>query len=138
MPIFQKVRYENWGMVFAVWGLRSLSFRFSPESADMPFRFIVPIITVFSFVYFPIVAGSRRAICSMREEMSEGVCEASRICCENGGGSFVLFSVALEIVLFDVFGIRRHTTQTYYAPNFQCSICFFIIVAWSRERCVLG
>ena len=100
-------------MVFAVCGLRSLSFRFSPESADMPFRFIVPIITVFSFDYFPIVAGSRRAICSMREELSEEVCEASRICCENGGGgAFVLFSVALEIVLFVVFCICRHSTQT--------------------------
>ena len=28
LPIFQKVRYENWGMVFAVCGLRNLSFLF--------------------------------------------------------------------------------------------------------------
>ena len=72
------------------------------------------------------------------EEMPEGVCEVSKICYEKWG-TFVLFFVALETFLFDVFGICRHATQTYYAKKtFSVLFVFFLLLLGVVERCVLG
>ena len=123
-----KVCYENWvTFVLLFVALGAPSFRCFPKSADIPPRRIMPKHNSFScsFVFDRCLESLRKLFWGRNVRR---VCEASVTCCENGGeggGHSFCFLWPWKLSCSMFFGIRRHTTQTYYAPIFQCSICFF-------------
>ena len=133
-----KVCCGNRGIFFAVCGLRIFSFRFSPESADIPSIFIMPIITVFSFYYFPIVVGNRRAICSRGKKRQKGFAKFPRYVTKNGGHLFC-FSWPWTL-FFSMFLASADMPPRPTMPN-RLSVFYsfsFLLLLGFVERCVLG
>ena len=110
---FPKYVTEIGGYVFTACGFRKCSFRFSPESADTPSRFIMLIITFCLFILFSIVAWSRREICFRGRNVRRGLRSFQAMVRKLGD----MWFLQLGTFLFHFFGIYRLTTQTHHCKT---------------------